>query len=446
MREVVLNGGRLLATCALPLSLAIWSDPQGELARGPLDLSTTVWHAGHQSGVVSDEKYATLFGISVASVGDVDGDGTEEIAIGAPLAYSKLGRPGAVLIVSVPSGRLVRTIYGIPNGQGFGFTVKASVMDGNPGEPVLIVCGRSESLGLFDPKTGKQRLDRSGVARFHGVQHDSDSDGIRDLVVTLRREMETRIAVLSGRTGEVIDGPGLSTGHVFLEADMDGDGYGDFAAVPRAGERQLQLVSGRTFADGTRLELPRPIYESEQVFAFAAMNSNGDKRDDLAVMSPNTHLEATCIALFQGTALATPRRIPAHDLVDKQDELRGTLIPRELFNVGDITGDGVDELVASTAWFLNEQVTCYSGGDGKPIWTTKGVVEGEKASIIGVQDLDADGHRDIASGRVWYLENGPEFGRGELILVSGATGREIRRIAERDYVAISFNANSERSK
>src|SRR5689334_4706441 len=73
----------------------------------------------------ADPPLRDLFGASVALVGDIDGGGQSDLAIGNPLWNDSPRERGRVWIVSLETGRAIRVIEPKSAGRSFGWTLCA---------------------------------------------------------------------------------------------------------------------------------------------------------------------------------------------------------------------------------------------------------------------------------------------------------------------------------
>ena len=226
------------------------------------------------------------FGWSVAGVGDVDGDGVPDYAVGAPSA-DPFGRTdaGSVYLYSGATGALLYRVDGLAAGDAFGFSV-AGVGDINgdgvsdilvgaistapggrvdAGSAYLLSGTNGSTIWTFDaPEQG------DGAGWTVGLLGDVNSDGTPDLIVGAPSASPSglddagTIFIVNGLSGSVIrrvDGVvvngALGAALVGLP-DLNADGVPDFAAgVPDVGtglftwNGQVRIFSG---ADGSQLQ------------------------------------------------------------------------------------------------------------------------------------------------------------------------------------------------
>ncbi|MAG56075.1 MAG: hypothetical protein CMJ83_07275 [Planctomycetes bacterium] len=179
-------------------------------------------------------------GTAVALLGDLDGDGHSEFAVGAPGAVAGSGR---VTVLSGATGLVFLTLDGQSAGDRFGAAL-ASIQDvdgdnvgdllvGAPFNSTANVEGR---VYLFSGATGAQIWSQPGVqAQEHfgwsvAGLGDVDGDSVPDLIAGAPDHNGPlpdtgRACVCSGATGAVIwevFGP-----QIYMKAGLDVDGTGD---------------------------------------------------------------------------------------------------------------------------------------------------------------------------------------------------------------------------
>ncbi len=290
------------------------------------------------SGADASELFSVLghevsgrLGTAVAGVGDVNGDGYDDVAVGETQDNAPVtGGPGNVFILSGVDGSVIRVHTGDNSGDGFGSAVDAAGDVDGDGVGDLIVGAPGAGYGIpiagyarvFSGADGSLLLDLNGAATFDSFGAsvaglgDADGDGVADVAVGAPREgLGGRVRVYSGADGSVLytyDGVTKSEdigSSLAGLGDIDGDGLGD-------------LIAGGPF-DNTNTGLVR-------------------------VLSP-----ASATILFTLTG-------------DQQSETFG----RSVAGTGDLTGDGVgDFLVGADAPFSSNlgYARLFSGADGSMV-------------------------------------------------------------------------------
>ena len=148
------------------------------------------------SGATGDELYevGTPYGAwSVAEVGDVDGDAVSDFALSNPAVQGPGSCAGAVWIVSGVDGSSIRDIPCLDGLSHFGWSIAGlGDLDGDGRAEVAVGSivydqpGRVTVVSAFD---GSVRFERSGVGAYDGFGwglaplRDVDGDGLTDLLV-----------------------------------------------------------------------------------------------------------------------------------------------------------------------------------------------------------------------------------------------------------------------
>ena len=160
------------------------------------------------------------FGQSVAWIGDVDGDGQEDIAVGAHTGDGLQPDAGYVRIFSAASGHQVLTIPGEVSGDRFGWAIAGlgDVDADGAGDLIIGAPGQdwapyteSGAVYVVSGATGAQIWKLSGLGNFSQAGFavagpgDIDGDGTPDYAVGIPW-MDL------ARQGRLRDGPGLLGG------------------------------------------------------------------------------------------------------------------------------------------------------------------------------------------------------------------------------------------
>jgi len=217
----------------------------------------------------------TYMGWSVAGLGDLDGDGIPEIAIGTPYASvdGDIG-VGNVAIRSGATGELIYLFEGQQVGDFLGWSVAAiGDLDGDGVSDVLLGAPNASPAGM--PQAGNVEA-RSGATgellyRIDGVEPaayfgrtlaslgDIDGDGIDDFVVGApgaspgEMTQAGSVFLFSGASGQLLhrlDGSAAFDefgGSVAGGGDVDGDGVGDIAIGAPSSSPDGKVGAGTAF-------------------------------------------------------------------------------------------------------------------------------------------------------------------------------------------------------
>jgi len=219
-----------------------------------------------------------LLGISVSAAGDADGDGVQDLVVGAYQGHPDFPGAGFARLYSGSDGSILRTVAGAAAGDAFGFSVSGA--------------GDVDADGYDDVMVGAPRDDDNGA----------DSG---------------RVRVYSGLTGGVLyTFDGLAAGDEFgavLEGlgDINEDGHADFAcAAPLSDLASTDagavfVYSGK--AGNTLWSYRGAVGSANFGTAVASIGDlDGDGRSDMAIGTPNQVINSLALGRVI-TFLAPPR-------------------------------------------------------------------------------------------------------------------------------------------
>ena len=354
------------------------------------------------------------FGSDVVAVGDVNGDGYGDLAVGAAPApgagtgYMQLffGGGGAfdTTADATLSGTMVDDYFGARLGgvgdvNGDGFDDLAVGAYGYPGGAndgrVYVYLGGS---GAFDT-TADAILDAPDSGGYFGVSlnphhGDVNGDGVAD------------IAVGAWYTDGGGLGPQTGSAYIFLGSSGTFDTSADFT---RHG-----LLAGALF--GVQVELA---------------DSDGDGFSDLWSASqwwgvPVTCVQCGAVFLYYGSATGISGAADAMLAGNQPGEQLGN----EAVNVGDVNGDGYDDLgvgahlydLSGTPGENQGRVRIYFGGPRPFDATPDALLDGEGLThffglgVGAAGDVNGDGFPDVVAAGEGFDMPGLNAGRGHLFL------------------------------
>jgi hypothetical protein len=267
-------------------------------------------------------------GTAVAGIGDVDGDGHDDVAAGEVHTNPGVtGGAGYVFVLSGIDGSLIRTLAGDNPGDGFGSSIAAAGDIDGDGVEDMIVGAPGASYGAGFPGYARIFSGATGALLFN-------FDG----------------AVVNDQLGDSVAGLG----------DADGDGIAD-VAVGASDEGLGGFVHVYSGSDGSLIRSFAAADKSEHLGSSLAGvgDIDGDGLGDVLAGAPFDSLNTGLARVYSPASGAT-----LYTLVgDHQGEKLG----RSVAGTGDLTGDGVpDFLIGAEAGFSSYYgyARLFSGADG----------------------------------------------------------------------------------
>lgn len=345
-----------------------------------LSLMTPVVSGQKLLDVVFGDDSQDNLGSYLAFVGDVNGDGHDDVIVGVPL-----NSPGFMAMARVYSGADRSVLYEFPQpvpSSEFGAAVAGAGDVNDDGVPDVMIGAPSES--------------GDGFARVY-----SGADGSLLHVWT---------SGVFSSFGESLDGIG----------DVDGDGHDDVAVGnPSDPDGPGTPGSVTVFSGDTGAQLYKVTGASHNIaFGSAVLGAgdlNGDGTPDIVVGAPwedpggNNSGKVWALDGADGSTLWSDDGAGAtHEYGDY------------LARAGDVNNDGRPDVLAGAG--DSNYVRVLSGVDGSVIWNITGSSDffGPDAATIG--DINGDGHDDFAIGNPILVDP-----RDEVAYYSGRTGLEMGR-------------------
>ncbi|MEQ1503573.1 MAG: VCBS repeat-containing protein, partial [Myxococcota bacterium] len=320
---------------------------------------------------VAAETPTDSFGASIAGGHDLDGDGVDDLAVGAPTAGGVLAGPGAVYVFSGGAG---------------------------------IPAADTEATVTIRGLNGLDALGTSVAVM------DLDDDGVADLMI--------------GAPG--VDG---------LVADA-GDAYAFFgpltAGVYTAADAGLRFEGG---LPQRHLGAPGNALAG----SIGSADVNGDGVLDLLVSQGGTdadadHVDSGVAFLYLGPLVRGTVSAPGYADVVFEGTRAGEYASEPVDGAGDLTGDGLDDVVVAANGLTPERIAVFSGPtDGKRSLDNADLLiepastgEGTGWSLGTGHDVDGDGAVDLVVGSPY---GGPAT-EGEVRVVLGAVGTGTLALAD----------------
>jgi hypothetical protein len=337
----------------------------------------------------------SLFGHSLTKVGDVDGDGVDDLLVGEP-NYSSGGLTGIgrVDLYSGATMTFIREHDGATTYDYFGWNVApAGDFDGDGfadyavGAPWFDVGGTVDAgeAVVYSGATGAVLLQVQGTVAGSltgyvvAAPGDLDGDGAADLLVSAMKYGDVSAYDHSGHFLYGIAGyTGAEFGYTLATgSDLDGDGVPDwFAGAPL----ESTQVGGTTY------------YQTGAVYALSGANGN------------------------------TIYRYGGYYQYDFFGE--------SLARLGDLDGDGIDDVIAGSPDSSSSvtelgMVVVFSGAAGTTLFNYYGSAAYDQlgASVTGLPDMNHDGVPDFAFGAPGVVDF--FVTRGQAQVCSGKDGAQL---------------------
>ncbi|WP_324674156.1 FG-GAP-like repeat-containing protein [Hymenobacter sp. GOD-10R] len=379
-------------------------------------------------------------GRSVASAGDVNGDGYTDIIIGALGSNFAQGRAYIYLGSSAGVSSTPSTILSDPGAANFHYfgasVAGAGDVNGDGYADVVVGAYGQERAYLYLGSSSGLRTSPSatllsptlGTTRF-GLSvagaGDVNGDGYADVLIAASSSGDGKAYLYVGGSTGLNSTPSLTLSvpaavnfgsSVAGAGDVNGDGYADILIGAnytdgRRGSAYLFLGSGTGLSSTPSTTFTDPATGSTDDFGISVAGAgdvNGDGYSDMLIGAPGVNASRGSTYLYLGRA-GSVSTIPAatlNNLAAANQDLFGSSVA----GAGDINGDGYSDVIVGAFAGLNQSNPGYSyvylgGNTGLDATAgirlndpTAAIFNGFGISVAGAGDINGDGYSDILIG------------------------------------------------
>jgi len=401
--------------------------------------------------MVFDGDPNSWFGLTIVC-GDVDGDGYDDILVGAMQYNNHRGR--VTLFYGGPDMDTTADVIfeGQNEGDWFGFGIGCGDIDNDGYEDIVIGAGQySEKRGRAYLYWGSDRksMDTDPDKIFDGeaeeggyfgagypAVYDIDNDGYDDIILGACASWPPgdgtgRAYLYYGNTKDLMDtshdliftgeNPREKLGYAISCGDIDNDGYGDIVigASAKQGRAYLYYGGSKSNMDAKADVVFKVKSEGNDYFgnSIVCVDQNRDGYDDLVISANGYNNRQGRTYLFHGNS---KRSLDTYPDMIFDGEVEGSNYGVHAI-CGDIDGDNVNDIVIAADRFRQRVGRVYvywgkelAGPDPKPGRILTGENPKDEFSLgLACGDVNNDGFDDLVIGAYRY-KAGANQGRAYL--------------------------------
>lgn len=375
----------------------------------PGSINTGTYTSRHESN--RDDSY---LGVSVASAGDINGDGYNDVVAGADWYSNGQNDEGAVFVY---------------HGSATGL----------PATPTLTIQSNRDDTQLGFSISSAGDINGDGysdvIAGGYFYTNGQDEEGAAYIWLGSATGLNTASQVIiQGNQDDAHFGISVSSA-----GDVNGDGYSDVivgapgATYGQNGEGSAFIYHGSATGINTTAATHLQPNQNNAQFGFSVAGAgdiNGDGYSDVVVGAPGydgTYNNGT-VFVYRGSAAG----ISAASAVQLNAGRNNTRLGSAVSGAGDVNGDGFSDIILGADEFNNGQsnegrIQVHFGSSSGITSTPATTVESNRAdaglgySVAGVGDINGDGYADVAGGAMRY-ENGTGDEGAYWLLTGSASG------------------------